>query len=95
MNTIRLFRWIALAEGISFLLLLGIAMPIKYLMNNPAPVRYLGMAHGILFVAFIIFAFEVYGKLNKRFTWFIFACLLSVIPFGTFYLDRSLKRESA
>ena len=95
MHTVRLFRWIALAEGISFLLLLGIAMPIKYLMNNPAPVRYLGMAHGVLFVAFIIFAFEVYGKLNKKFTWFIFACLLSVIPFGTFYLDRSLKRESA
>jgi integral membrane protein len=95
MNSIRLFRWIALAEGISFLLLLGIAMPIKYWMNDPAPVRYIGMAHGVLFIAYIILAFEVYGKLNKKFTWFIFACLLSLIPFGTFYLDRSLKRESA
>ena len=94
MNTIKLFRWVALAEGISFILLLGIAMPLKYIWGNPAAVKMLGMAHGVLFVAYIALAFEVYGKLNKRFSWFVYACLLSIIPFGTFYLDRSLRKKT-
>jgi integral membrane protein len=94
MNTIKLFRWVALAEGISFILLLGIAMPLKYIWGNPAAVKMLGMAHGVLFVAYIALAFEVYGKLNKRFSWFVYACLLSIIPFGTFYLDRSLRKTT-
>jgi integral membrane protein len=93
MNTIKLFRWVALAEGISFLLLLGVAMPLKYIWGNPGAVKVLGMAHGVLFVAFIALAFEVYGKLNKKFSWFVYACLLSIVPFGTFYLDRLLKKN--
>jgi integral membrane protein len=94
MNTIKLFRWVALAEGISFLLLLGVAMPLKYIWGDPAAVKILGMAHGVLFVAFIALAFEVYGKLNKNFSWFVYACLLSIVPFGTFYLDRSLRKTT-
>lgn len=94
MNTIKLFRWVALAEGISFLLLLGVAMPLKYIWGDPTAVKMLGMAHGVLFVAFIALAFEVYGKLNKKFSWFVYACLLSIVPFGTFYLDRSLRKST-
>lgn len=94
MNTIKLFRWVALAEGISFLLLLGVAMPLKYIWGDPTAVKMLGMAHGVLFVAFIALAFEVYGKLNKKFSWFVYACLLSIVPFGTFYLDRSLRKTT-
>lgn len=87
------FRWVAIAEGISFLILLFIAMPLKYIFHWPDAVRFFGMAHGLLFVAFIILAFNVMGELNKNYKWFFRALLLSVIPFGTFYLDREMRGQ--
>ena len=53
---INVFRKVAIAEGISFLVLLLIAMPLKYLANIPQPVTYVGWAHGVLFVAFLFLA---------------------------------------
>jgi integral membrane protein len=88
------FRMIALAEGVSFLILLGIAMPLKYLANMPLAVKYVGWAHGVLFVAFIYFAFEVFGSFKKPFSWLVKAMLASILPFGTFVLDRELKKEA-
>lgn len=90
---IRLFRIVALAEGISFLLLLGVAMPLKYFANMPAAVRIAGMLHGVLFVAFVILAWETMNKLNKKYSWFFIAFLASILPFGTFVLDNKLKKE--
>jgi len=90
---IRLFRIVALAEGISFLLLLGVAMPLKYLANMPAAVRIAGMLHGVLFVAFVILAWETMNKLNKKYSWFFIAFLASILPFGTFVLENKLKKE--
>ena len=62
---IKLFRLTALLEGISYILLLFIAMPIKYLLDDPTYVKLLGMPHGILFVAYI--AFSILGK--YKFNW--------------------------
>ena len=90
---IRLFRIVALAEGISFLLLLGVAMPLKYLANMPAAVRITGMLHGVLFVAFVILAWETMNKLDKKYSWFFKAFLASILPFGTFVLENKLKKE--
>ena len=90
---IRLFRIVALAEGISFLLLLGVAMPLKYLANMPAAVRVAGMLHGVLFVAFVILAWETMNKLDKKYSWFFIAFLSSILPFGTFVLENKLKKE--
>ena len=90
---IRLFRIVALAEGISFLLLLGVAMPLKYLANMPAAVRIVGMLHGVLFVAFVILAWETMNKLNKKYSWFFIAFLASILPFGTFVVENKLKKE--
>ncbi len=89
------FRMIGIAEGISFLVLLLIAMPLKYFMQIPEAVKYTGWVHGILFVAFIYCAFEVWGALKKNFFWLIKAFLASIIPFGTFIFDRQLKKEEA
>lgn len=88
------FRMIALAEGVSFLILLGIAMPLKYLANMPLAVKYVGWAHGVLFVAFIYFAFEVFSSFKKPFSWLVKAMVASVLPFGTFVLDKELKKEA-
>ena len=90
---IRLFRIVALAEGISFLLLLGVAMPLKYFANMPAAVRIAGMLHGVLFVAFVILAWETMNKLDKKYSWFFIAFLASILPFGTFVLENKLKKE--
>ena len=85
------FRMVGFAEGISFLVLLLIAMPLKYLMNIPEAVKVMGWIHGALFVSFIYFAFEIMGALNKNFIWFLKAFVAAFIPMGTFI--RSEERR--
>ena len=87
------FRKIAIAEGISFLILLLIAMPLKYFAGWPLAVKFVGWAHGVLFVAFLVMAFEVKIMLGKNVGWFMKAFIASIVPFGTFVLDRELKKE--
>jgi integral membrane protein len=89
------FRMIGIAEGISFLVLLLIAMPLKYFFNFPEAVKIMGWVHGALFVTFIYFAFEVMGSLKKSFLWFLKAFAAAFIPLGTFFFDRQLKKEEA
>jgi integral membrane protein len=91
---LRRFRMIGIAEGISFLVLLLIAMPLKYIMHIPEAVKFTGWVHGALFVTFIYFAFEVMGSLNKNFLWFVKAFVAAFIPFGTFIFDMELKKEA-
>lgn len=86
---------VGIAEGISFIVLLLIAMPLKYMMNMPEAVKLMGWIHGILFVSFIYFAFEVMGALHKNFTWFLKAFAAAFVPLGTFVFDRQLKKEAA
>ncbi len=84
----KLFRLIAFLEGISYILLLFIAVPIKYLADDPTYVKLLGMPHGVLFMAYIILC--IYGK--KKYKWnnleFFIIGIASLIPFGTFYVDK-------
>ena len=89
------FRMIGIAEGISFLVLLLIAMPLKYFFNFPEAVKVTGWIHGALFIAFIYFAFEVMGTLKKNFGWFVKAFIAAFVPLGTFIFDRELKKEAA
>jgi integral membrane protein len=89
------FRKVAFAEGVSFLVLLFIAMPLKYLAHIPMAVTIVGGLHGVLFVAFVILAREVKSEYKKDWGWFAKAFLASIIPFGTFYMDKFWKREEA
>ena len=89
------FRMIGIAEGISFLVLLLIAMPLKYFFNFPEAVKFTGWIHGALFVAFIYFAFEVMVSLKKKILWLVKAFVAAFIPLGTFIFDRELKKEEA
>ena len=82
----KIFRLIAILEGVSYILLL-IATPIKYVFDNEQYVKALGMPHGILFILYIALAFFIQNKMqwnNKR---LIIIMLASIIPFGTFYID--------
>jgi integral membrane protein len=87
------FRMIGIAEGISFLILLLVAMPLKYFFHIPEAVRVFGWAHGVLFMTFLYFAFEVMGTFKKSIGWFAKAFAAAIIPTGTFIFDRQLKKE--
>lgn len=88
-----IFRKVAFAEGVSFLVLLFIAMPLKYFGDIPKAVTVVGSLHGILFVAFGILALDVKNNFKKPFSWLVKAGLASLLPFGTFYMDREWKKE--
>jgi integral membrane protein len=85
-------RLISVVEGVSFLLLLGVAMPLKYLVGIPEPVSVVGAAHGILFILYALAAAALMLTLRWSPLWFVGAMVASVVPFGTFYIDARLKR---
>jgi integral membrane protein len=87
-------RIIGCAEGISFLLLLFIAMPIKYLSNNPTLVHWLGPIHGGLFLLYLASSLAVARILNWRWLHLMLACIASVVPFGPFAFEAWLRRTS-
>ena len=94
-KTLHRFRMIGIAEGISFLVLLLIAMPLKYFLNFPQAVKYVGWLHGALFVAYIYFALTVFTALKKSFLWLVKAGIAAFVPLGTFIFDRELKKEES
>ncbi len=87
------FRMVGLAEGISFLILLLIAMPLKYFFDFPQAVKIFGWVHGALFVTYVWLAFEVFGTCKKSFGWFAKSFIAAFLPLGTFYTDKELKKE--
>jgi integral membrane protein len=90
-----LFRKIAFAEGVSYLVLLLIAMPLKYFARMPMAVSVVGGLHGALFVALAVLAYMVKDQYNKSFGWGFKVFIASIIPFGTFYMDKEWKKEEA
>ena len=82
------FRIIALLEGVSYLLLMTLGLYFKYILSDDTYVKLLGMPHGILFILYILFAFLL--RKQERWNFINFAIILfaSLIPFGTFYIDR-------
>ena len=92
---IKLFRLITLLEGSSYLLLLFVAVPLKYLMGDESYVKLLGMPHGVLFITYIVFSFVMQKKMNWNTTSFIIILLASIIPFGTFYVDKKYLSKNS
>ena len=89
---LRALGWI---EGVSFLLLLGVAMPLKYFAGWPLGVRVVGLIHGVLFVLYVGAAIRV--ALERDWPWQrTFAILAaSVLPAGPFVVDAKILREEA
>jgi integral membrane protein len=86
-------RVAGIAEGISFITLLFIAMPVKYLAGNPGLVWYVGWVHGLLFMVYILALITVKINLEWKFKKTALAFLASLLPCGTFILDKSLRKE--
>lgn len=84
----NIFRIVSFLEGVSYLLLLFIATPIKYLSDDPSYVKMLGMPHGILFMVYIILAFMIKKEMDWNNKDFGIVLLCSILPFGTFYMDK-------
>ena len=91
---LNIFRIVALLEGISYLLLLFVAVPIKYAMDDPQYVKLLGMPHGVLFILYIALAILIKNEFSWNAKRFGFVLLASIIPFGTFYIDRKYLKHS-
>ncbi len=88
-------RLVGFLEGVSYVLLLGVAMPLKYLAHEPLMVRYVGMAHGVLFMLYLLALVPV--ALDHRWNWKTAALgvLASVLPAGPFVFDAKVLRPLA
>lgn len=86
-------RTIAILEGISFIVLLFIAMPLKYFAGIPIAVRLVGSLHGVLFVSLVFSLAEMKGKHDWEIAKLVRVFVASLLPFGTFFIDRELKKE--
>jgi len=90
---IKLLRYSGLIEGVSYLVLLFVAMPLKYLAGMPMAVKITGWMHGMLFMIFVLALALVQKKHKWPLLKSFWAFVASLVPFGTFWLDRELKKE--
>ena len=81
-------------EGYSYIALFFVAMPLKYFADIPEPVRFVGIIHGILAILFTVMVLMMYSRKKLSLKNAVFAFLLSLIPFGTFFLRSLLKKNS-
>jgi integral membrane protein len=84
---VRFFKIIATLEGLSLLVLFFVAMPLKYYFETPEYVRPVGMAHGILFIGYVVLAFMLKMEQEWPIKKLLLVLVASVIPFGTFYIE--------
>jgi len=92
-NQLKLLTIVGFIEGISFLLLLGIAMPLKYMMGMPATVSWVGMAHGILFLVYLVVLMGTVGKVKLPIWAMPCGVVAAILPFGPFVFDYMLKKS--
>ncbi|MEE2638836.1 MAG: DUF3817 domain-containing protein [Acidobacteriota bacterium] len=86
-------RSVALLEGLSYVLLLFVAMPLKYLADMPTMVRSIGSVHGALFIWLGLLVAAGLGRRGRPLRWAIRIMVASLLPFGTFAIDRELRTE--
>ncbi len=89
---LKLLTLVGYVEGISFLLLLGIAMPLKYMMDMPTAVSWVGLGHGILFMLYLVVLLGTAGKVKLPIWAVPCGVLAAILPFGPFIFDHLLKR---
>ncbi len=84
----KAFRIVAFLEGVSYILLLFVGVPFKYLLEDESYVKLLGMPHGLLFVGYLILAYLIKDDMNWGKKDFGIVMLASLLPFGTFYVEK-------
>jgi integral membrane protein len=90
---IRFFRIIALLEGTSFLLMLFVTIPLKYIWDIKEPAYFLGMAHGVLFLLYVVLALLVHFRVKWNFITLFWVLIASLLPFGTFVADQKILKK--
>jgi integral membrane protein len=93
-KTLNRFRKVAIWEGISWILLLFVAVPVKYGLGNPILVKIVGPIHGILFTAYVIFLIQAAMEYDWPLKKSALAFVASLLPFGPFLFDRRLAKEA-
>ncbi len=89
---LKILRIVGLVEGISYLTLFGITMPLKYMMDMKEPNYIVGLLHGILFVSYGFWTFLVYNQYNLSVKKAILLLISSLLPFGTFVSDSKILK---
>ncbi len=92
---LKLFRIISILEGISYLALFSVTMPLKYLADIPQPNKFVGYAHGILFIAYILIAILFWFQKKWSFKRGFILLVASLLPFATFYVDEKYLKPLA
>jgi integral membrane protein len=87
------FRFVGILEGVSFLLLLFVAMPLKYFADMPEPVAIVGGIHGFLFALYLAAAVYMVFAAGWRLPRLLGAVVAAVLPFGPFVFERSVRRR--
>ncbi len=92
---IKVFKYLSIAEGYSFLLVLFVTMPLKYLASYGFPNKVVGMVHGFLFLAYVVLAIVVAQMLKWKIKDTLIVLVMSVVPFGTFWMkDKYLPKTT-
>ncbi len=94
-NPVWRLRMVGMAEGVSYIALLGIAMPLKYAADMPFAVRIAGSIHGALFVIFGITLMQAWLDRSWNLSLGLRVFVASLLPFGPFFIDARLKKEQA
>lgn len=92
-TSMKFFRLIAILEGISYLLLFGVTMPLKYMFSMPLPNQIVGYIHGLLFIVYSILILVIWKKYQWGFVNSLLAFIASLLPFGTFVADARLFKK--
>lgn len=90
-DRVRLF---SLLDGISYVILLGIAMPLKYFADMPLAVRIVGSLHGGIFLLLCLFLFLALIQKKLKFTWCVVVFVCALVPFAPFFLDKKLSERN-
>jgi integral membrane protein len=93
MTAVGRLRAAGMVEGVSFLLLLGVAMPLKYFAGIPLAVKIAGWLHGLLFITFCVFLLMAHGERQWSLRWTALIFVAALLPFGPFVIDRRLRNE--
>jgi integral membrane protein len=93
-GAIEQLRRVGKIEGASFLILLGVAMPLKYLAHLPLAVKIVGWVHGVLFIWFVITLWRARARAHLSVAQTLAVFIAALLPFGPFLIDRRLEREA-
>lgn len=91
-SNLKILRTLGIIEGISYLTLFGITMPLKYMMGMKEPNYVVGLMHGLLFVCYVFWTFLIYNQYKIRIKNALLLLLSSLLPFGTFVSDAKILK---